>query len=91
MFFETAIANNIPNYTRESDSAYGETLAPLDYKDELKVKNEAIREFLGSEQAPPRSPARHRKPHAKELPHNKQASRRNEPWRPAFQRIRQHS
>ena len=45
MFFEQAIAHNLPNYTKESDSAYGETLAPLDYKDELKVKNEAIREF----------------------------------------------
>ena len=45
MFFEQAIAHNLPNYTKESDSAYGETLAPLDYKDELKVKNAAIREF----------------------------------------------
>lgn len=45
MFFETAIAHQLPNYTKESDSAYGETLAPLDYKDELQVKNAAIREF----------------------------------------------
>ena len=45
MFFETAIAHQLPNYTKESDSAYGETLAPLSYKDELKVKNEAIKEF----------------------------------------------
>jgi len=45
MFFEQAIAHNIPGYTKESDSAYGETLAPLDYKTELKVKNDAIREF----------------------------------------------
>lgn len=45
MFFETAIAHQMPNYTRESDSAYGETLAPLSYKEELKVKNAAIREF----------------------------------------------
>ena len=45
MLFEQAIAHQIPNYTKESDSAYGETLAPLSYKEELKVKNEAIREF----------------------------------------------
>lgn len=45
MFFEQAIAHNLPGYTKESDSAYGETLAPLDYKDELRVKNAAIREF----------------------------------------------
>ncbi len=45
MFFEQAIAHQLPNYTKESDSAYGETLAPLDYKDELQVKNAAIREF----------------------------------------------
>ena len=37
MFFEQAIAHQIPGYTKESDSAYGETLAPLDYKRELKV------------------------------------------------------
>ena len=45
MLFEQAIAHQIPNYTKESDSAYGETLAPLSYKEELKVKNDAIREF----------------------------------------------
>lgn len=45
MFFEQAIAHQIPNYTREADSAHGESLAMLDYKSELKVKNDAIQEF----------------------------------------------
>lgn len=45
MLFEQAIANNLPNYTKESDSAYGETLAPLDYKTELKVKTAPFANF----------------------------------------------
>ncbi|MCI6436834.1 class I SAM-dependent RNA methyltransferase [Fibrobacter sp.] len=45
MFFEQAIAHQVPGYTREADSAHGESLAMLDYKDELKVKNDAIKEF----------------------------------------------
>jgi len=45
MFFEQAIANCVPNYTREADSAHGESLAMFDYKDELKIKNQAIKEF----------------------------------------------
>ncbi len=45
MLFEQAIANCIPNYTREADSARGESLAMMDYKDELKVKDQAIQEF----------------------------------------------
>ena len=52
MLFEQAIAHQIPGYTKESDSAYGETLAPLDYKSELKVKNDAIREFWESNRLP---------------------------------------
>ncbi|MCQ2121279.1 MAG: class I SAM-dependent RNA methyltransferase [Fibrobacter sp.] len=52
MFFEQAIANNLPGYTKESDSAYGETLAPLDYKDELKIKNAAIKEFWEKNRLP---------------------------------------
>lgn len=45
MFFEQAIALQIPGYTREADSAHGESLAMFDYKDELKIKNQAIKEF----------------------------------------------
>jgi tRNA/tmRNA/rRNA uracil-C5-methylase (TrmA/RlmC/RlmD family) len=45
MFFEQAIAHQIPGYTKEADSLHGESLAMLDYKDELKVKNDAIQEF----------------------------------------------
>ena len=45
MLFEQAIAHQIPNYTREADSLRGESLAMLDYKDELRVKDAAIREF----------------------------------------------
>ena len=45
MFFEQAIAHQIPNYTREADSAHGESLAMLDYKDELRIKDLAIQEF----------------------------------------------
>lgn len=45
MLFEQAIARNFPNYTRESDSAHGESLAMLDYKDELNIKQLAIEEF----------------------------------------------
>ena len=42
MFFEQAIAHQIPGYTKEADSLHGESLAMLDYKDELKVKNDAL-------------------------------------------------
>ena len=45
MFFEQAIAHQIPGYTKEADSLHGESLAMLDYKDELKVKNDALEEF----------------------------------------------
>ena len=45
MFFEQAIAHQVPGYTREADSAHGESLAMFDYKDELKIKNQAIKEF----------------------------------------------
>ena len=45
MLFEQAIANCIPNYTREADSAHGESLAMFGYKDELKIKEQAIKEF----------------------------------------------
>ena len=45
MFFEQAIALQVPGYTREADSAHGESLAMFDYKDELKIKNQAIKEF----------------------------------------------
>ena len=45
MLFEQAIAQNIPGYTREADSAHGESLAMLDYKDELHVKEVAIQDF----------------------------------------------
>ena len=45
MLFEQAIAHQIPNYTREADSLRGESLAMLDYKDELRIKDAAIREF----------------------------------------------
>ena len=45
MLFEQAIARQIPGYTKEADSAHGESLAMLDYKDELRIKDAAIREF----------------------------------------------
>ncbi|MCF0224914.1 MAG: class I SAM-dependent RNA methyltransferase [Fibrobacter sp.] len=45
MLFEQAIANCLPNYTREANSSRGESLAMLDYKDELRIKDQAIREF----------------------------------------------
>ena len=45
MLFEQAIAHQVPGYTREADSAHGESLAMFDYKDELKIKNQAIKEF----------------------------------------------
>ena len=45
MLFEQAIAHQIPGYTKEADSAHGESLAMLDYKDELRIKDAAIREF----------------------------------------------
>lgn len=45
MLFEQAIAHQIPGYTKESDSAHGESLAMLDYKDELRIKDLAIKEF----------------------------------------------
>ncbi len=45
MFFEQAIAHQIPGYTKEADSLHGESLAMLNYKDELKVKNDALEEF----------------------------------------------
>ena len=45
MFFEQAIAHQVPGYTRDADSAHGESLAMFDYKDELKIKNQAIKEF----------------------------------------------
>ena len=45
MFFEQAIAHQIPGYTKEADSLHGESLAMLDYRDELKVKNDALEEF----------------------------------------------
>ena len=45
MLFEQAIAHQIPGYTKEADSLRGESLAMLDYKNELKVKNDAIQEF----------------------------------------------
>ena len=45
MLFEQAIAHQIPGYTKEADSLRGESLAMLDYKSELKVKNDAIQEF----------------------------------------------
>ena len=45
MFFEQAIAHQVPGYTREADSAHGESLAMFDYKDELRIKDLAIQEF----------------------------------------------
>ena len=45
MLFEQAIAHQVPGYTREADSAHGESLAMLDYKDELRIKDLAIQEF----------------------------------------------
>lgn len=45
MLFEQSIAHQIPNYTREADSLHGESLAMLDYKDELRIKNDALQEF----------------------------------------------
>ena len=42
MFFEQAIAHQIPGYTKEADSLHGESLAMLDYKDELKVKKKHL-------------------------------------------------
>ena len=45
MLFEQAIAHQIPGYTREADSLRGESLAMLDYKDELRIKDLAIQEF----------------------------------------------
>ena len=41
MLFEQAIAHQVPGYTREADSAHGESLAMLDYKDELRIKHPA--------------------------------------------------
>ena len=52
MLFEQAIAHQIPGYTKESDSAFGETLAPLDYKDELRIKDDAFQEFWEANRLP---------------------------------------